>query len=73
MMIDKKPAPTIEELFVMNASTKSEAKRVMNLAFTACDSDCFAHTSLSEFANVKGLGKNALLLIAKVQIEMLKK
>ena len=72
-MADKKPVPTMEELFLQYAAAKSEAKRVMNLAFGACDSDCFVHTSLSEFANVKGLGKSALLLIAKVQIEMLKR
>ena len=72
-MFDKKPAPTMEELFLQNAATKSEAKRVMKLALNACDSDCFVHTSLSDFANVRGLGKSALLLIAKVQIEMLKK
>lgn len=73
MLGKTKPAPTLEELFLENAATKSEAKRVMKIALDACDADCFVHTSLSDFAAVKGLGKSALLLIARVQIEILKK
>lgn len=72
-MFAPKEKPSMETLFVANAATKSEAMRVMNLALKACDADCFVHTSLAEFAKVKGLGKAGLLLIAKVQVDMLKK
>ena len=72
-MFAPKEKPSMETLFVANAATKSEAMRVMNLALKACDADCFVHTSLAEFAKVKGLGKSGLLLIAKVRIDMLKK
>lgn len=72
-MFAPKEKPSMETLFVANAATKSEAMRVMNLALKACNADTFTETSMAEFAKVKGLGKSGLLLIAKVQIDMLKK
>ena len=65
--------PSLEERFLKYAATKSEAKRTMNLALGVTDADHFAFVPLSTYSQVKGIGKNALMLIAKVQIEMLEK
>ena len=65
--------PSLEERFLKHAATKSEAKRVMNLALGVTDADHFAFVPLSTYSQVKGIGKNALTLIATIQIEMLEK
>ena len=62
------------ERFEKFAASKSEAKRVFNLAEKALDGDmsAFEHNSLSVFAASKGFGAKALMLIAQVQIDILK-
>lgn len=65
---------TLLERFEKFAATKSEAKRVYNLVEKALDGDlsAFELNSLSVFAHQRGFGEKSLLLVAQVQISILK-
>lgn len=73
MAFEKKEI-TLLERFEKFAASKSEAKRVYRLVERALDDDlsAFEHNGLSVFAAYKGFGEKALLLVAQVQIDILK-
>ena len=73
MAFEKKEI-TLLERFEKFAASKSEAKRVYHLVARALDDDlsAFEHNSLSVFSAYKGFGEKALLLVAQVQIDILK-
>jgi len=73
MAFEKKEI-TLLERFEKFAASKSEAKRVYNLAEKALDGDmsAFELNGLSIFAGTRGFGEKALFLIAQVQIDILK-
>ena len=70
----EKKEMTLLERFEKFAASKSEAKRVYNLVSKVLDDDfsAFEMNSLYVFAHQKGVGANALRLIAEVQINILK-
>ena len=62
------------ERFEKFAPTKTEAKRTFNIVCKALDRDlsAFELNSLAFFAGQRGIGSKTLLLIAQVQIDILK-
>lgn len=72
-MIPQEEVDLLEQ-FEKFATTKTEAKRVFNIVCKALDHDlsAFELNSLAFFATQRGLGAKALMLIAQVQIDILK-